>query len=66
MTGEVPAGFFARCSAELGMSETAVHTSLHRVRRRFGQLLRSEVAHTVSRPAEIEDEIRHLFTQISR
>ena len=65
MTGEVPPGFFARCGSELGMSEEAVYTALHRLRRRFGQLLRSEVAHTVTRPAEIDDEIRYLFTQLS-
>lgn len=62
MTGEIPDGFYAACEAELGMSERALHVALHRLRRRFGQLLRREVAHTVSRPAEIEDEIRYLFT----
>ena len=39
--------------------------SLHRLRRRFGQLLRSEIAHTVAGPDEVDDEIRYLFAVIS-
>ncbi len=47
------------------MSEGAVKVALHRLRRRFGEVLRSEIAHTVSSPEEIDDEIRHLFAAIS-
>ena len=34
---------------------------LHRLRRRFGELLQSEVAYTVAQPAEVADEIRYLL-----
>ena len=46
---------------ELGMSESAVKVAVHRLRRRFGELLRDEVAHTVDRPDQVDAEIRHLL-----
>jgi RNA polymerase sigma-70 factor (ECF subfamily) len=33
---------------------------VERLRRRYGELLREEIAHTVSDPAEVDEEIRHL------
>ena len=65
LTGEVAAGAYAEWASALGTSEGAVKVALHRIRRRFGELLRSEIAHTVSSPEEIDDEIRHLFAAIS-
>jgi len=65
LTGEVPEGAFAAWAGELGMSQGAVKVALHRLRRRFGDVLRSEIAHTVSSPEEIDDEIRHLFAAIA-
>jgi RNA polymerase sigma-70 factor (ECF subfamily) len=66
LTGEVGSGAFAQWAGELGMSEGAVKVALHRLRRRFGEALRSEIAHTVSSPDEIEDEIRQLFAAVAR
>ncbi len=65
LTRDVTAGSHAEWAGELGMSEGAVKVALHRLRRRFGEILRSEIAHTVSSPEEIDDEIRHLFAAIS-
>jgi RNA polymerase sigma-70 factor (ECF subfamily) len=65
LTREVAPGTLVQFAAELGMSEGAVKVALHRLRRRFGELLRSEIAHTVASPEEIDDEIRHLFAAIS-
>jgi RNA polymerase sigma-70 factor (ECF subfamily) len=59
-------GLCAECAAALGMKEGAVKVALHRMRRRFGDLLRSEIAHTVTSPEEIDEEIRQLFAAISR
>jgi RNA polymerase sigma-70 factor (ECF subfamily) len=51
-----------RATAEtLGMSESAAKVAVHRLRQRFGELLRSEIAHTVESPAEVDDEVRALF-----
>ena len=47
------------------MKEEAVRVALSRARRRFGEVLRNEIAQTVASPAEVEDEIRHLFAAIS-
>lgn len=49
---------------ELGMSVSAVKSAVLRLRARYGELVRQEVAHTVSSPAEIEAEIRHLLSVI--
>jgi len=39
---------------------------VHRLRRRYGELLREEIANTVSEPGEIEEEIRHLKAVLGR
>ena len=46
------------------MTENAVKQAFHRLRQRYRQLLREEVAHTVATPAEIEDELRHLIAAL--
>jgi RNA polymerase sigma-70 factor (ECF subfamily) len=48
----------------LGTSEGAVRVAVHRLRRRYGLLLRREIAATVDNPAEIDDEIRALFAAL--
>ena len=53
-------------SAQLGMSEAAARVAVHRLRRRFGELLRREIAETVSAPQEIQDEIQHLIRAVAR
>ena len=50
---------------ELGMSETAVKVAVHRLRRRYRELIRETVAQTLSDPADVEDEIRFLFSALS-
>ena len=46
---------------ELAMTENAVNQAFHRLRERYRQLLREEIAHTVMAPGDIEDELRHLI-----
>ena len=46
----------------LGVTETALKTRIHRMRRRFGELLYDEVQQTLDDPAYAEDEIRYLLT----
>ncbi|MEO5712800.1 MAG: sigma-70 family RNA polymerase sigma factor [Luteolibacter sp.] len=45
----------------LGISETAVKVAIHRLRVRFRELIRAEVAATVNDPQEAADELRHLI-----
>jgi RNA polymerase sigma factor (sigma-70 family) len=46
---------------KFGMTENAVKQAFHRLRQRYRQLLREEIAHTVMVPGDIEDELRHLI-----
>ena len=55
----------SEAAAALGMSEGAVKVAVHRLRGRFRELFREEVAHTVAGPEEIEEEIRHLLGAFS-
>ncbi len=59
----VPRADIAR---QLNLSAAAVGMSIHRMRRRYGELLRAEVAATVDNPAEVEDELRTLMAIVSR
>ena len=59
--GGVP---YVEMAARLNLSEAALKMSVLRLRRRFGELLRAEIAHTVTRPEEIDEEIRALFAAV--
>ena len=48
-------------AARFGISDGAIRVTVHRLRQRYKELLREEVAHTVSDPAEMDDELRHLL-----
>ena len=52
----------AELAAKRGMSAGALDVAIHRLRQRFGALLREQVAQTVSSDAEVEEEIRYLIT----
>jgi RNA polymerase sigma factor (sigma-70 family) len=56
---------YAELAAQLGLSEAALTMTVHRLRRRYRELVREEIAHTVSRPVEIDEEMRHLFQVLS-
>ena len=45
----------------LGMEEGAVRVAVHRLRKRYRQLLRDEIANTLSDPAMVDEELRALF-----
>jgi RNA polymerase sigma-70 factor (ECF subfamily) len=53
-------GCYHEAAATLGISEASVNTLIHRLRRQYSVALRCEVAHTVSEPAAIEQEIHVL------
>jgi hypothetical protein len=61
LTGERSKLPYAELANRLGMSEGAVKVAVHRLRQRYRELLRAEIAHTVASPEEVDDEIRHLF-----
>jgi RNA polymerase sigma factor (sigma-70 family) len=51
---------YAAVAGQWGMTASAVSVAVHRLRRRFAELLRSVVAHTVPSPDEIEAEVQFL------
>jgi RNA polymerase sigma factor (sigma-70 family) len=52
----------AEAAAELGMTENALKQAFHRLRLRYRQLLRDEIAQTVAVPGDVEDELRHFIS----
>lgn len=65
LSGDKGAVPYAEMAARLNLTEAALKMSVLRLRRRFGELLRAKIAHTVTRPEEIDEEIRALFAAIS-
>jgi RNA polymerase sigma-70 factor (ECF subfamily) len=66
LSGDEGRPSYAETAAVLGRSEGAVKVAVHRLRRRFGELLREEVAETLSDPGEVEAEIGLLLDALSR
>jgi RNA polymerase sigma-70 factor (ECF subfamily) len=56
---------YAELSARLGMSEAAVKMAVHRLRQRYREVLRAEIAGTVAHESEVEDELREVFRALS-
>lgn len=56
------AGRYAVIADQLGMTEGAVKTAVHRMRHRYRTLMREEIAQTVAGPEEVDDEIRYLMS----
>jgi RNA polymerase sigma-70 factor (ECF subfamily) len=65
LTGEKQAASYAELAAKLGMTEAALKMAVSRMRKRYGELLRAEIANTVANPAEIDEELRALFAALS-
>lgn len=50
---------------KLDLKASALKMAVHRLRKRYGELLREEIARTVATPDEVDDEIRHLISVTS-
>jgi RNA polymerase sigma-70 factor (ECF subfamily) len=55
---------YADIAAELGMTEGALKVAVHRLRKRFGELVRTEIANTVTTSDEIDEELRDLLNAV--
>ena len=56
----------AEIAAQLGLSVSAVKSAVHRLRLRYRALLRTEIAHTVARAEDIDEELRYLIAIIGQ
>lgn len=54
-------GEYAAAADALAMTEEALRVAVHRLRRRFGELLRREIVDTVAEPGEVDGELRFLL-----
>ncbi len=61
-----PTATFAELAAELNSTEGAMRVALHRLRQRFRELLRANIADTVKDPREVEAELQHLRRVLSQ
>jgi RNA polymerase sigma factor (sigma-70 family) len=57
--GDIP---YAKAAASLGVNEGAARVAVHRLRKRYREVLRQQIAQTLSDPADLEEEMRALFT----
>jgi DNA-directed RNA polymerase specialized sigma24 family protein len=62
LSGEKGETSYAELAAELKMGEGAIKMAVLRLRRRYGELIRSEIAQTVTTPEEADEELRFLFS----
>ena len=60
--GDIP---YATLANQLGLSESAARQAVHRLRKRFREVFREEIAQTVVAPEEVEEEIRHLLAALA-
>ena len=55
----------AAAAKALGLDEGAVRVAVHRLRKRYRQLLRDEIAQTLADLADVDEEMRALFGAFS-
>jgi DNA-directed RNA polymerase specialized sigma24 family protein len=65
LTNEPTAGEYAAAAERLGCNSQVVAVAVHRLRQRYRELVRTEVAHTVSSPLEVAEEMRHLYAALN-
>lgn len=66
LSGENSGRSYSETATILGMSEGAVKVAVHRLRRRFREIVRQQIQQTVSSPAEVDDELRHLLSAVQQ
>jgi DNA-directed RNA polymerase specialized sigma24 family protein len=64
LTGDSETRPYAESAATLGTSEAAVKMAVHRLRRRYGELLKEAVSQTVARPEDVVGELEELLTAL--
>ena len=61
LTGSRESQPYASLAGQVGLNEGALRVAVHRLRKRYRALLRAEIAHTVTSPEEVKEELTHLF-----
>ena len=66
MLGEVESLSQADAARRLGLTEGAAKVAIHRLRKRFRELIKSEIAQTVDNATPVQDELRYLLEVLSQ
>ncbi len=66
LAGNAPVLSQAEASARLGLSEGALKVAIHRLRKRFREAVRNEIAQTLNNPADVQEELGYLVQVLSR
>jgi len=61
LSGEKGEASYADVAAALEMSEGAIKVAVHRLRQRYAELVRAEIAQTVATPEQADEELHYLF-----
>jgi RNA polymerase sigma-70 factor (ECF subfamily) len=61
LTEQTTAATYGQVATRLGITESAVKGAVRRMRRRFGRILREQVARTVDDPGQVDEEVKYLF-----
>ena len=56
---------YEEIAGKLGINEGAARVAVHRLRKRFREVFREEIAHTVANPEDIDEEVRHLLAALA-
>jgi DNA-directed RNA polymerase specialized sigma24 family protein len=64
LTGDGQMKSHAQIAVDLDMTENAVKVAVHRLRKRYQEVLRAVIGETVASPDEIEGELRDLFAAV--
>lgn len=65
LSGEKHPASYHEVAAKLSMTEGAVRVAVHRLRTRYGELLRQEIGRTLADAKDVDDELRHLFAVLA-
>ena len=57
---------YAAAASRIGLSESATKSAIYRLRQRYGQLFADEIAQTIARPEDLDEEIQHLLAVLER
>lgn len=58
-------GDYDSLAGELGIAKNTLTVAVHRLQQRYRALVRSEILQTLTNPADLEDELRHLFSLLA-
>ena len=64
VSADSPAPSYAEAALQLGLTESALKSAVHRLRQRFHEFVREEVAQTVCTSSDLDDELRYLLAAI--